>query len=437
MANKNKAVAKIIRFPKSGKQRVKAPEINLNTNKEGSVRQINGKVYVDFIYLGERVRESSELPWNDKNARDVRRQLDKIIVEIDSGSFKFAEVFPKSKKADYFSEKELHLFGGNKTADQVLFKEYASRWYDLLKDSGRVEERTLWGYKGQINGYLISYFGKMTFEDLNKSTFDKFISWAKKQKFRKRTISNKTVNKIFVPLKMICRDASIEYRWGSTYNPFFGFKRLPEDDPYEKLFPFTLDEQNKIIQNLPDHWKPYFDTAFKIGLRQGEQLAIRPADIDWTKDMLRIKRAITRNENGKIMVGKTKNKYSRRTIKLIPVMRDALKKQKNIYDRFKGEYFFCSPTGNMIDTSNLRRDVWNPVFEKTGLEYREMKQTRHSFATNALSCGENPLWIARVLGHRDTDMVIRVYGKYIENAMGCQDGENLNKYFQGYAGKDD
>ena len=437
MANKNKAVAKIIRFPKSGKQRVKAPEINLNTNKEGSVRQINGKVYVDFIYLGERVRESSELPWNDKNARDVRRQLDKIIVEIDSGSFKFAEVFPKSKKADYFSEKELHLFGGNKTADQVLFKEYASRWYDLLKDSGRVEERTLWGYKGQINGYLISYFGKMTFEDLNKSTFDKFISWAKKQKFRKRTISNKTVNKIFVPLKMICRDASIEYRWGSTYNPFFGFKRLPEDDPYEKLFPFTLDEQNKIIQNLPDHWKPYFDTAFKIGLRQGEQLAIRPADIDWTKDMLRIKRAITRNENGKIMVGRTKNKYSRRTIKLIPVMRDALKNQKNIYDRFKGEYFFCSPTGNMIDTSNLRRDVWNPVFEKTGLEYREMKQTRHSFATNALSCGENPLWIARVLGHRDTDMVIRVYGKYIENAMGCQDGENLNKYFQGYAGKDD
>jgi integrase len=276
----------------------------------------------------------------------------------------------------------------------------------------------------------------MTFADLNKSTFDKFISWAKKQKFRKRTISNKTVNKIFVPLKMICRDASIEYGWGSTYNPFYGFKRLPEDDPYEKLFPFTLDEQNKIIQNLPDHWKPYFDTAFKIGLRQGEQLAIKPADIDWTKGLLRIRRAITRNESGKIMVGKTKNKYSRRTIKLIPVMRDALENQKKVYGRFKGEYFFCSKTGTMIDTSNLRRDVWNPVFEKTGIEYREMKQTRHSFATNALSCGENPLWIAKVMGHRDTDMVIRVYSKYIENAMGCQDGESLNKYFQGCAGKD-
>jgi integrase len=41
--------------------------------------------------------------------------------------------------------------------------------------------------------------------------------------------------------------------------------------------------------------------------------------------------------------------------------------------------------------------VWNSALKKTGLKYREMKQTRHSFATNALSCGENPLWIAKVM----------------------------------------
>ncbi len=59
-----------------------------------------------------------------------------------------------------------------------------------------------------------------------------------------------------------------------------------------------------------------------------------------------------------------------------------------------------------------------------------MKQTRHSFATNALGCGENPLWIARVMGHRDTDMIIRVYSKYIENANGSQDGNNLNAFYR-------
>lgn len=415
------------RFRKSG----------LNCNKEGSVRKLNGKVYIDFIYLGERVRESSGLPWNEKNAKHVRGQLDKIIVQINSGTFRFADVFPKSKRSKYFIEKELHLSGCNKAPDQVLFGDYVWTWYELLKGSGRIAERTLWGYKSLITQYLEPFFGKMLFANLNKSSFDKFVSWAKRQKYRKQPISNNTVNKVFVPLKMICKDAAIEYGWGGTFNPFYGFKRLPGNDPYEDLFPFSLDEQHKIIQNLADHWKPYFDTAFKIGLRQGEQIAIRSDDIDWERDLLHIKRAITRDENGKIMIGRTKNKYSRRTIRLIPVMRSALEEQKRIYDKIQGDFFFSSPTGAMVDTSNLQKRVWKPALEKAGIDYREMKQTRHSFATNALSCGENPLWIARSMGHRDTDMIIRVYGKYIENFNGTPDGNNLNDFYKGNKRKDE
>jgi hypothetical protein len=52
-------------------------------------------------------------------------------------------------------------------------------------------------------------------------------------KIPKKTISNNTVNKVFVPLKMICKDAAIEYGWGATFNPFYGFKRLPENDSYD------------------------------------------------------------------------------------------------------------------------------------------------------------------------------------------------------------
>ena len=132
-----------------------------------------------------------------------------------------------------------------------------------------------------------------------------------------------------------------------------------------------------------------------------------------------------------LVIGRTKNKYSRRKIKLLPVMRNALEEQKKIHDNIKGDFFFSSPTGAMIDTSHLRKRVWSPALKHAGLDYREMKQTRHSFATNALSCGENPLWIARVMGHRDTDMIIRVYGKYIENFSGTQDGNSLNDFYKG------
>ena len=136
---------------------------------------------------------------------------------IKSGSFKFAEIFPNSRKKDYLTEKERLLFGGNLTPNQVLFKGYALAWYDLLKDSGRVAKRTLCGYKSYIDIYLVPYFGEMSFVDLNKSTFDRFVSWAKKQQYRKKPIGNETINKIFVPLKMICKDAAIKYGWSSSY----------------------------------------------------------------------------------------------------------------------------------------------------------------------------------------------------------------------------
>jgi len=50
---------------------------------------------------------------------------------------------------------------------------------------------------------------------------------------------------------------------------------------------------------------------------------------------------------------------------------------------------------------------------------------------------ENPIWIARVMGHRDTDMIIRVYGKYIENFDGTQDRNNLNDFYKGSTKKDE
>ena len=124
-------------------------------------------------------------------------------------------------------------------------------------------------FNGTGRNYLEPFFGEMMFADINKSTCDKFVAWAKNREYRNKSICNKTVNKTLVPMKMICADAAIEYNWGAAYNPFFGFKKLPENDSYEKVIPFSIKEQAVLLTILPDHWKPYFETAFKLGLRQG------------------------------------------------------------------------------------------------------------------------------------------------------------------------
>jgi integrase len=93
------------------------------------------------------------------------------------------------------------------------------------------------------------------------------------------------------------------------------------------------------------------------------------------------------------------------------------------------------PWGEKGTHANLRKRLWIPTLKKAGVPYRDMKQTRHSFATNALGCMENPLWIARVMGHRDTNMIIKVYSKYIMDGTGSVDGHKLDNLYSGIIGK--
>jgi integrase len=123
----------------------------------------------------------------------------------------------------------------------------------------------------------------------------------------------------------------------------------------------------------------------------------------------------TLDENGKKIMGKTKNKYSRRTIELLPMMREALLIQEKISKKLESKYLFCTAKGKPVDPDNLRARVWAKALESAKIPFRPMIQTRHSFATTAISLGENPLWIAKVMGHRDTGMIINVYAKYGEN----------------------
>jgi integrase len=87
-----------------------------------------------------------------------------------------------------------------------------------------------------------------------------------------------------------------------------------------RAIPFTVDEQNLIIDHLPKHYRPYFQTAFRVGLRQGEQLALRTKDADLDKGELHIRHGFTLDEHCKVAIVNTKNIYSRRTIQLLPAV---------------------------------------------------------------------------------------------------------------------
>jgi integrase len=395
---------------------------------------------MDFIYLKHRARESSGLPYNPENAIRVRKDLDTIMAKIELGVLKYAETFPRSQKAAFFTEleKQQQSSGPQEKLEpkDVNVVERVLKWHEHRKSVGEVTGRTLYMITGYIENYIEPFFRAMSFAELNKIVFEQFAGWARNLKLRGKSISNNTLNKMMVVLRMTIVDTTIEHGWGGTYDPFFGFKR-PKIQKPKKINPFFVAEQRKLRKALPKFWRPYFDVAFRIGLRQGEQRGLEPGDINWDEGTLTIQRAATLDVEGKRTEGKTKNEYSRRTIKLKPLMLEPLLKQKEIHDRVGGKKFFSMEDGSPVDPNKLRADVWFPALQQAQVAVREMKQTRHSFATNALAYGENPGWIAAVLGHANVDMVIRVYMKYVEDIKGTPDGDQLAKAYAPIVGDDD
>jgi len=109
-----------------------------------------------------------------------------------------------------------------------------------------------------------------------------------------------------------------------------------------------------------------------------------------------------------------KTEDSRRSLAIRSNMAEILANQKQLTKNVQSPYIFINTEGRPILQDKLR-ELWTRAIKKSRLRYRRMYETRHTFASWALAAGETPEWVARTLGHVDTSMVYRTYGRFIPN----------------------
>ena len=93
------------------------------------------------------------------------------------------------------------------------------------------------------------------------------------------------------------------------------------------------------------------------------------------------------------------------------------------------DFVFCSRSGTPLEDRNVANRVWYPLLKLLSLEARKPYQTRHTTATLWLAAGESPEWIARQLGHSSTQMLFRVYSRYVPDLAG-RDGSAFEQLMQ-------
>ena len=153
----------------------------------------------------------------------------------------------------------------------------------------------------------------------------------------------------------------------------------------------------------------YLTVRCLTGLRTGEVNGLQWDDIDFEAGVIRVVRTVSRDGDGD-----TKTDGSKRDIPMVPPVRIALESQRQA--ALPGcVWVFHTMHGHPVDAVNFTNRVWYPLLRHLGLKRRPPYQMRHTAASLMLASGENPEWVAKVLGHATTEMLFRVYSRFVPN----------------------
>jgi integrase len=310
--------AEIIDFPnsKAAKRGIRTRD-RLNAGKSGRVYSRGGKLWVDFHYLGERVRESSGLDDNSANRLQLRKMLDLIVTEIDNGIFEFGMRFPHSKRLEHFTRLEGRTF--RKDPKDILFKDYVEKWWTEMHPGMSASQAR--DYASIIKTHLLPYLRDLPFSEFRPVVMKKFLAQLKLKKTSGgKPLSGQRIQNIFIPLRVIAADAIDEYGWADLRYPFSGLK-LPKAGRM-RIQPFTVEEWAKLMEFIPAWYRPYFELAVLTGVRPSEQAALKWSAVD--DQFIHIELSRVRNQEK----AELKTAASNRRIDLRPSMQKVLEAQK-------------------------------------------------------------------------------------------------------------
>jgi integrase len=186
--------------------------------------------------------------------------------------------------------------------------------------------------------------------------------------------------------------------------------RLPRRTEHERVEMRFLDhtEFKRLIDEIPEHYKPLFITLVGTGMRWGEAEALTVGDVDLKNAEIRISKAAKWNASRALRdVGPTKTQRSRRTIALPVEVVDAI---TPLCARPKSERLFTAPKGGPLRHRTVYDD-WKAACERAGLDpHPRIHDLRHTHVA-WLIAGNVPLPVIQArLGHESITTTVDRYG---------------------------
>jgi integrase len=354
---------------------------------------------VSFSYRGVECKETLRLEPTPANIKYAERLRAEILNAIERNTFNYANYFPESKKCKLFGQVSSDITVGQ------LLAEYLETARKTLQPS------TYRGYNEVSKAHLFPEFGKMRLVDLNAMVIRQWI--------QSKSLTMKRISNILIPLRHVLNQALVDNMIESNPLDKIVLTKIIDKGTRKsdwEVDPFSEEEIELVLKYSHGQVRNLFQFAFFTGLRTSELMALEWKHIDFEKGFVRVEQAQVERE-----IKTTKTKAGVREVMLHPPALKALQQQKQYTYLEFGRVFHNPRTQRPWETDHqIRRTAWLPIFnkaiaDKVEIRYRNPYQTRHTFASMMLSRGENEWWVASQLGHRNTEMIHKHYGKWIKD----------------------
>lgn len=183
------------------------------------------------------------------------------------------------------------------------------------------------------------------------------------------------------------------------------------------VFYWTAEELRAFLAAAEgDRFHPIFVLLVSTGMRRGEVLGLRWADVDVDAGRLAVRHTIGR-VGGKVLAGEPKTAKSKRSIALDPATVAVLRRHRiaQLEERLAwgGLYrdqdlVFAREDGAPINPEYVGRAL-RRIAGKAGVRPVRTHDLRHGWATAALEAGVHPKVVSDRLGHSKVSVTLDVY----------------------------
>jgi integrase len=278
---------------------------------------------------------------------------------------------------------------------QLTFEIAATQYLRHLEEVMQRKRTTVQDYRIMLTRHLAPFFATRPLGAIEPSDIGHYIASKRHAGLAMKTVTNhlQFAHGVFA--------FSLRRGW-VVMNPVAMADRPPAEPGDPDIRFLDREELEALLRAAADDYLGPLDrvlwlTAAMTGLRQGELVALRWRDVDWTARTIRVRRSFSR--------GQWTTPKSRRSIRAVPMADRVARELEQHFGRTAysadDDLVFCHPhTGTPYDASKSRVRFKDGL-RRAGLRKVRFHDLRHTYGTLMAAAGTPLRTLQGWMGHRD------------------------------------